>query len=234
MAQEHCDRYEIDTAMVLLQRAVDLDPEYAQAYAMLADCYATKYFFDADEQNLKTALPFAQKALSIDDNDGISHYAMGYIHLYYHRFDAAGPCLAKAASLNPNSVLFASHHALWLSRVGRVREALETLDFVAQRDPLKQAYFYQILAIALFTEKRYEEALQTLNQASSLQYYDHALMAAANAHLGKEQEAGSEAAEVARTRPGTTIPWMLKIVPYKHQADRDHLAEGLRKAGLPE
>ncbi len=234
LAQEHCDRYEIDRAITLLRRAVELDPEYAQAYAMLADCHATKYFFDADEQNLKAALPFAQRALAIDDNDGISHYAMGYIHLYYHRFDAAGSCLAKAVSLNPNSVLFASHYALWLSRVGRLREALEMLDFVALRDPFQQPYYYQIRAIALFTERRYEDALQALNQASSLQYYDHALMAAANAHLGSEQEAGLEAAEVDRMRPGTTIPWMLRIAPFKHQADRDHLAEGLRKAGLPD
>jgi tetratricopeptide (TPR) repeat protein len=234
MAQEHCDRYEIDQAIALLRRAVDLDAEYAQAYAMLADCYATQYFFDGDEQNLKAALPFAQRALSIDDNDGLSHYAMGYIHLYYHRFDAAGPCLAKAVSLNPNSVLFASHHALWLSRVGRVREALETLDFVALRDPLQQPYYYQIRAIALFAEGRYEEALHTMHQASSHQYYDHALMAAANAHLGNEQAAGVEAAEVARRRPGTTIPWLLKITPFKHRADRDRLATGLQKAGLPE
>ena len=35
-------------------------------------------------------------------------------------------------------------------------------------------------------------------------------------------------------RPGTAIPWILKITPFKHQTDRDHLHEGLRKAGLPE
>jgi adenylate cyclase len=164
----------------------------------------------------------------------MSHYAMGYAHLYCHRFDAAGSYLATAASLNPNSVLFASHYALWLSRVGRVREALENLDFVALRDPLRQSYYYQIRAIALFAERRYEEALQTLHQVSSQQYYDHAFMAAAHAHLGREQEAQGEAAKVAQGRPGTTIPWILKITPFKHQADRDHLCEGLRKAGLPE
>ena len=64
--------------------------------------------------------------------------------------------------------------------------------------------------------------------------WDHAYLAAAYAYLGRYREAQTEAAEVLRNRPDFSIRAYAKQEPYKDPADRDHLLEGMRIAGLPE
>src|SRR5262249_41382908 len=72
--REHLVKYDTQSAMPLLQRAIELDPGYAQAYALLSDCYTTSYFDDYDEIKLHTAIAYARKALSTDETDGLCHY----------------------------------------------------------------------------------------------------------------------------------------------------------------
>src|SRR5262249_30864071 len=130
--REYLVKYEPESAIPLLQRAIELDPGYAQAYALLSDCYATSFIFDdLDKTKLHSAIAYARKALSVDDTDGLCHYAMGFALLYTDQFEVAGAHLRRAVGLNPNSTLFASHYAIWLTYVGRHREALEMLDIAA-------------------------------------------------------------------------------------------------------
>jgi TolB-like protein/Tfp pilus assembly protein PilF len=233
-AQEHLVKYEIEAAMPLLQRAIELDGGYAQAYALLSDCYTTSFHYDGDERKLESALAYAQKALAADDTDGLCHYAMGFVHIISARFDVAGTHFHRAVALNPNSTLFASHYAFWLSRVGRHREALETLDMAAQHDPLAPSHYSQGRVIALFDDKRYEEVIHAFRQIAQPQYWDHAILAAAYAHLGKEHEASLAAAEVLRLLPAFSVTFCAKIAPYLNPTDRERLLDGLRKAGIPE
>jgi adenylate cyclase len=105
-ARHHSHRYDIDAALLLLQRALALDPLYAQAHAYLTSCYFEKYYLDADSSMLAPALSHASKALSIDPNDGMCHLAMGYAHTASRNYDLGGLHLASARALNPNSVQF--------------------------------------------------------------------------------------------------------------------------------
>jgi adenylate cyclase len=102
-AMECNNRYETDRAIVLLNRAIHIDPQYAQAYAMLAFVHVWKFYVDYKEETLNAALAHARTALSIDNNDGLSQMVMGLVQTHLRNWDIAGMHLANARSLNPNS-----------------------------------------------------------------------------------------------------------------------------------
>jgi TolB-like protein/class 3 adenylate cyclase/Flp pilus assembly protein TadD len=232
--REYLVKYELESAMPLLQRAIELDSGYAQAYALLSDCCTTSYFYDGDRKKLDSALVYAQKALSADDTDGLCHYAMGFALLYLtDQFGVAGVHLRRAVALNPNSTLFSSHYAMWLTYAGRHREALEMLDIAAHHDPIVPSYHSQIRTIALFGDEQYEEAIEAFSQITQPQYWDYAYLAAAYEQLGEEDKARLTATEVLRLRPAYSISLNAKRSPH-NSADRERLCSALRKAGIPD
>jgi adenylate cyclase len=233
-AMESNNRYDTDNATQLLNRAIQLDPQYAQAYAMLAFVNVWKFYVDYDQQTLNAALRHAKQALSIDDNDGLSQTIMGLVQTHLRHWDLAGTHLEKAVRLNPNSVLFADKFANWLLRVGRTQEALQVLNVAFQRDPLQPPWYWEVCAMALLREKRYDEAIRSINQKNPLQSWDHATLAIAHAYLGRDPEAREEAALVVRMQPNFSIAGYAVTAPYKNPKDLEHMIEGMRKAGLPE
>jgi adenylate cyclase len=66
------------------------------------------------------------------------------------------------------------------------------------------------------------------------QHWDHAFLAAAYAHLGKQHEAHLAAAEVLHLLPAFSAASFVKSAVYLNPADQERLLSGLRKAGLPE
>ena len=123
-------------------------------------------------------------ALSIDNNDGLSHTVMGLVQTHLRNWDVAGMHLKNALNLNPNSVLFADKYANWLLRVGRTEEALQTLDAALERDPLQPPWYWEVRTMALLREKRYDEAIYSINHKNPLQSWDHVTLAIAHAYLG--------------------------------------------------
>jgi adenylate cyclase len=233
-AKEYRNQYNLDTAIVLLQRALALDSRYAQAHALLANCYGEKFYLDAQRSTLTTALSHAERAISIDPNDAMCHRMMGYVQLALRNFDVAGQHLTKAIALNPDSAVSEVTYAFWLWAVGHTSEALDRLAAVAKRDPFKGIYFYQIRGYALFDERRYEEAIDALNQVNPKQSYDQAHLAAAYAYLGRDAEAQAQVADLLQAHPEYSISWFAEIDERKNLAAREHFAAGSRMAGIPE
>ena len=57
------------------------------------------------------------------------------LRVHQRKFDLAGVHSGRAVGLNPNDVMIAGHRANWLVRVGRLDEALQSLDAAMRRDP---------------------------------------------------------------------------------------------------
>jgi TolB-like protein len=232
--REHVYRYELDAAKTLLTRAIELDPNYGYAFAVLSWAYLGEYFHDLRDETLRMTFAYAQKALSLDDNEASCHSAMGLALMFMGHLDAAGTHFDKSVSLNSNSVAFATARANWLGRVGRASEALAILDIVALRDPLLPPFFHEVRSGLLFCLKRYEEVIQSTLQKNPKQFWDPAIMAASYAYLGNMKEARAQAAEVLRMKPDFSIKVYAKQEPFKDSADLEHLLDGFRKAGLAE
>ena len=233
-ARECADRYDTETAEALLNKAIQIDPRYALAYAMLAHTYLFRYFDDLQDETLQRALTFAQKGLSLDDDEPYCQLVAGSVHLWFGRFSLAEIHYDKAIALNPNNPDYINARAGLLMRIGRTKEALAALDMGALRDPHVAPWYWEARSVALFAEKRYDAVVKSTSSKSPLQYWDHAYLAAAYAYLGQDGEARTEAAAVLRLRPNFSIRAYSKQEPYKNPADLAHLLQGFVKAGLPE
>jgi adenylate cyclase len=214
--------------------AIELDPGYVDAHAFRAIILTTRYYLDQQPETLRQAEACARMAPSIDDHLVLSHDAMAYVAMQQRKFDLAGVHSSRAVQINPNDVLAASTHALWLVRVGKAVEALEWLDAAMRREPFPASWFWHIRCIVLFHLKRYDETIAAIHNMASTYYVHHAYCASAHAHAGRPLEAAREVATILEARPDTTIARIAAVEPSADPALLDHLLDGLRKAGLSE
>src|SRR6185312_10934971 len=167
-----------------------------------------------EPDRLRRAEACARTALSLDDHDGISHEAMGYVALHQRRFDLAGIHLDRAVSLNPNNVTSQATRASWLVRTGRPEVALQILEAAMRRDPFSPTWLWEFRFSALFHLKRFDEAIAALRNMTTFHSWHYAHFAAAYAHAGKMEEAWRELATFLNAKPGATVAAVAAAEPY--------------------
>ncbi|HEX6119151.1 MAG TPA: adenylate/guanylate cyclase domain-containing protein [Dongiaceae bacterium] len=226
-------RNRMDEADSFLARAIELDPDFARAYALRSGSLIAKYWRDGKQETLRQAVTCAEKALSLDESDAWSHGAMGYVSLYSKKLALAGMHYEKAMSTNPNDVYIITDYANWLSHMGRLEEALTYLDLAMQRDPFPPSWTWEVRGITLILAKRYEEAISALQKVPIEDDTTHALLAAAYAWAGQFGKARREIALAREGNPDLTIAFF-RDSPYADETHLDHILGGLRMAGLPE
>jgi TolB-like protein/DNA-binding SARP family transcriptional activator/Flp pilus assembly protein TadD len=227
------NRYKIAEADEFLARAVELDPGYVQAHAWRASTLVAKYWYDWNPETLQQAVVCAEQALSLDDSDAWSHQAMGFVSLYTNKLSLAGMHFERAMNLNPNDVNIAADYANWLCYMGRLEEALRYLDMAMQRNPFPPSWMWEIRGTVLLQSKRYEEAISALHKMHIVNYFTHALLAAAYAFAGQAENAGREVALALAGKPNLTASHLGRF-PWVDEAHREHILDGFRLAGLPE
>jgi TolB-like protein/Flp pilus assembly protein TadD len=226
--------FDLAGAELFYAQATALDPDYVHAHAQRALALTVLYWLHQDPEMLRQGEASARTALALDDHDGMSHEAMGYVALHQRRFELAGIHFERAVSLNPNDIYIAADHANWLTRSGRPAEALQRLDEAMRRDPFSPTWLWEMRSNALFHLGRYEEAIAALRAMSTLHPWHFAHLAAAYAHLGRLAEAHRELATFLQAKPGATVAQVAAAEPYETPALLAPLLSGLRKAGLAE
>ena len=164
-------------------RAVELDPNYALAYAGICDYYtwAGIYGLLSPRESQPKVLEAAEKALSIDEDLAEAHAALGLYHSNQQRWSEAELCYGRAIDLNPNYPL--SHE--WLSALlvgtGRFEEGLKELYLAEELNPMslrpivltawttyQTRQYARALAKARELERMNPEFMQTHLQAANI------------------------------------------------------------------
>jgi DNA-binding winged helix-turn-helix (wHTH) protein/Tfp pilus assembly protein PilF len=152
-----------EKAVDLFQQAVSQAPEYAPAYAGLAEAAARfgKYKFEA-------AAELANKSLSLDPNCGECQAIWGYILMTREwRWKEAGKFLAGAVREDANKPHRLIWYAMWLSLHGRLDEALEQADqAVLARPNSPQAHSAR--SMVHFLAGRYQQSLASADTSIAL------------------------------------------------------------------
>jgi adenylate cyclase len=225
-------------ARPLLERAIKLDPQFARAYSVLAGVHVLDYvnhWRNPPEDSLHRAHELAQRAVELDDDEPDAHVALGLITMRQH--DRAMAEARRALALDPNHAWAHSLLGQVLYYSGRSQDAIEPLQAAIRLDPNEQDPFLHHLALAYCGVGRYEDAAAALKRRIIRKPdtdMSRVLLAACYGHLGRVQEGQAQWREVMRINPDYSLEHRRRVLPYKDPADFERIADGLRKAGLPE
>ena len=127
----------LQKAIEYFNRAIELDPGYALAYAGLADAYTTASdWVLPPREALPKAEAAARKALVFDPNLAEAHAALAHALMHQWKLDDAGKEFQRAMELNPNNTAFYFIYAEYFSALGQEDRALAELDKAIKLDPL--------------------------------------------------------------------------------------------------
>jgi DNA-binding winged helix-turn-helix (wHTH) protein/tetratricopeptide (TPR) repeat protein len=151
------------------KQAIALDPNYALAYAGLADAYTLLANAGSPAHEIMPkAREAAQKALSLDDGLAEAHAALGNIIIYYdYDFAGAEREHKRAIELNPNYATARHWYSELLMGLGRHEEAIAEIGRALEIDPLSLILHRQYGASLLFA-RQYDAAIAQMKKAVDL------------------------------------------------------------------
>ncbi|MEZ5833805.1 MAG: BTAD domain-containing putative transcriptional regulator [Dongiaceae bacterium] len=221
-------------------RAIEIDPGFARAHAFLAwalvEIFWTKMYSDREgaQEALATALQAAQRAVTLDSNDALCHWSLGFVHFARKSLDLAAHHFDLATKLNLNDAEGTARCSVLKVFAGKPEESLRSIARARILNPRQPNYCYDVEGLALYHLRRYEEAIKAFECMTAKQPYIHRYHAAACAQAGRLAEARASAQQSLALQPDFSLRVWSEWEPYAHHADLEHMREGLRKAGLPE
>ncbi len=225
-------------ARQMFEKAIELDPQYAGAYARLGLSYFLDWFYlwNSDRaQSLERAFAMVQRAVALDESLPLAHRLLGGILLWKKQYDQAVAEAEQAVLLNPNDADAYVILGDILSRVGRSEEGIKLIEKAMRLNPQYPPSYLHSLGWAYREAGRCEEALVPTKKVLTLNPNlapAHWNLAACYAELGRLEEAQAEVAEGLRLNPKASLEWMRQVSPSKNPADLERLLAALRKAGL--
>ncbi|WP_366842474.1 winged helix-turn-helix domain-containing protein [Reyranella sp.] len=225
--------------------AVALDPNYARAHANIAWTVVCAAFLETPAGlALDEALQEIETALDLDDDDAWSHGVFAQLLFLRNEDSRAERHFERALTLNPNDADVAAMFANILVYWGRWREALDWMATAKRLNPFPPNLYHWYHALALYSGRQYQAAIEALQGARSLHSWSLGLRAACHARLGMRAAARSDIDQFVRERhrelrendepvPADDLDLAAtRAERYRHAADRKHFLDGLRKAGL--
>jgi tetratricopeptide (TPR) repeat protein len=223
-------------AREFLERAIDLDHEYADAYAALAWTHtkaAEMGWTEWPDRELAYAHDLAQAALRIDPSNQLAHILLALGYSYQQNYELALDELDRASEANPNH---AGNHAErgWVLLVGgRSGQAVTALEEALRFDPSPTPNTFSNLAMAYYLQGRYEDAATTAQ--SGVGRFPHHVslyvaLAAAYVETGQLDAAARAADELRRLHPFFELESFGHY--FRNPSDRERLRQSLGKAGL--
>ena len=160
----------IGTAREYFDRAIALEPNYPLAYVGLADAHilAVTYANAPAKDAIAHARAALLRARAVDEQNAAVHAFLGVIHAEYDwDWTGAEQAFRRAVQLNPNFAYAHKLYSEYLSYVGRFEEAIAEARLARRLDPLSLITNAHV-GLVLYRARKYEAALDVLNQAMEL------------------------------------------------------------------
>jgi TolB-like protein/Flp pilus assembly protein TadD len=157
-------------AMERFQQAVTLDPQYAPAYAGLANCYTAlgSWGFLPPGEAFPAATRLVGEALRLDSSLGEAYATKAFIRTFYNwDWSGAEAGFRQAMQLNPGNSLIHHYYAHFLAVVGRFPEAFEEMHQAQNLDPL-QPLVHANLGFIFYLAHQFDRTVEELNAALEL------------------------------------------------------------------
>ena len=230
----------VTEALVLLERALALDPAYALAHAFAAMCHHCLFLrAGLREENLAASMRHAQAAIVHGQDDALALTFAGFsIGMDGHDHAAAFAAFEAALAVSPSSAVTYILGSVVLAWAGEAERAIEWGERAMRQSPFDLWAFaaFHSLTLGHFHCGRYEEAANAAHkavQSNPGHSISHMLLAAPLAKLGRLEEAKAAAARVLELQPAFRYSRQFSGVDCA-PALAASLSEALRVTGLPE
>jgi TolB-like protein/DNA-binding winged helix-turn-helix (wHTH) protein len=221
----------------LFEKAIEIDPGYGMAYALLAVMRVNEWQHQPEDSTAKLdeAYHLAIRAVELDDSESTCHSMLAQVCLWRRSYELALQHMRRAVALNPNNQWNAADMAVVLGYAGQAEEALTWSARAKQIDPyFDPPWYWRELGRSYMVLRRYREALAMFEHIPLRRYRDAAYMAGCHAQLGESERAHALVAECLAKQPGFSIRRVMQREPFKLVSDAEHLEQSLHLAGLPE
>ena len=221
-----------------LSKALELQPDYALAHAMLAWCYHFRFSrAGLREEDRSSAIRHARAAVAGGDDATALGMAGFVISLDEHDHLAAINLFDRALSLSPSNVFALSCSALVLSWLGKSTLAIERATSAIRLSPFDFLNYlaYNALALAYFHTNDLEKAFEAANKSVQINPrfgVSRAFLTAVLVGLGRTADAAAEAQRVLALQPGFSIKQFSVTVGIEPRV-YEPLAAAWKQAGLP-
>ncbi len=229
-----------EKGLVLLRKALGLQPDYAAAHAAAAWCYEMRYMRGGLQAADKTAaLDHAREAIEFGADDATTLATVGFvIGLVAHDYERAMNAIDRALELTSFSALALSQGAIVLGHAGRTAQAIEYAERALRLSPLGPEIFmpYIGLGIAHCAAGNWEQAIAACDKAAQANprfSLPPVLQTAALSRLGRLDEAKAAARRVLELEPGFTVTLFVRAHTGRPEI-WEPIGEALRRIGLPE
>jgi TolB-like protein/Tfp pilus assembly protein PilF len=233
-------------ARAFFERALTLDPHWARAHAGLSLSHFNEWSCQAWElwdEKERLAFEHARRAAALDDRDALVQLVLGRVLLYRRRFDEAAGHVDRAIALNPNDADVLAHAALCQAYLGQPEAGATLAAKAARLNPRHPDWYLACAAVPLFLLGRYADVAALVARAPRGTVDLPAYLAASYALVGDAARA-TPALEMFLSdfvekitfgrppEPGEPLRWLHHFNPVRRPEDAQHVARGLRLAGL--
>jgi len=224
------------SARELLERATQIAPSYADAYAELAEVYfqrATYGWSEFAQSDIEMAIKLAQKALDLDQECVIAHGVLARAYTAILKYDLGLSESERALQINPSDAEVMLARAAVLLWTGRIDESIAAAEFAMRLNVNIGPEAALNLGLAYLLKHRYADAVRML-EAMRVRYSTHPLLdfplAAAYAELGQTTDAKEAAEQGRRKNPHFDLASFGSR--FQKPALQQRIQDSLRKAGL--
>jgi TolB-like protein len=218
-------------------RAIELDPRFAAAYAWKACTLgqALNNGFRDPAPEVSEIVRLVEAAARLDESDTECHRIMCRIALFDGRFANSEYHLERGLTQNPNDPRLVVQRGINLTYLGDPTAAIPWIERAMRLDPFSAHHYYLDLVQALFMAERATEAIGVLEPMKSDRFEHYALLAACRSAIGDIPAAQEAGQRVLAIRPNFAIGSHLEnSFAWKRPEDKARLRDALQMSGLPE
>jgi len=232
-------------ALRLYGQATEIDPNYSDAYARMANVYVVQVtlgLVDDVESARSKAISLAERAIEVNAENPYAHWSLGQILLRHGNstsddFARSISEIERAIEIDPNYADAYAQLSFNYSGDGRLEIAMQSIETAMRLNPRYPFWYLVARGQIYYMQKNYKAAIADLEAAEernpSISFTKWRL-AAAYAQAGRVDDAEWQIDEIQNNGFNSNVDDAIRILALQHQVDINHYRDGLIKAGLPE